>query len=101
MLRLNGNEAPGQPAPCASPAVEPEYAVPPVGDSALETSLLPRDHPKWNADALTLSQRARELIARLRPVIVRVLTFWDHRIRSITIGKTRLGIDASGSYRAE
>jgi hypothetical protein len=80
-------------------AVEPECVVPPVGDTDLGASLLPRDHPKWHADALTISQRARELIARLQPVAIRILTFWDHRVRSIRIGSTRLGVDAAGSYR--
>ncbi len=54
------------------------------------TSLLPRDHPKWARDAVTLSQRAREIVARLRPVIVKILTFWDHRVRSAWIGGSRV-----------
>lgn len=101
MLRVENGERLEQPAHRAAVAVEPEHIVPAVADTDFESTLLPRDHPKWNKDALTISARARELIERLRPVVVRVLTFWDHRIRSITIGGTRLGIDASGSYRAE
>jgi len=30
-----------------------------------------------------------------------VLSFWDHRIRSVLIGGSRVSIDPSGSYRAE
>jgi hypothetical protein len=97
LRRVETDERP-QRAQQHAPAVEPEHAVPVVGDSDLGTSLLPRDHPKWHADALSVSQRARELIARLRPVAVRVFTFWDHRVRSVTIGSARLQVDAAGSY---
>jgi hypothetical protein len=69
--------------------------------SELETTLLPRDHPRWVKDALTVSSRARETIARLRPVAVRILGFWDHRVRSAVVAGLRVAIDASGSYRAE
>ena len=47
-----------------------------------------------------LAARA-ELIARLRPVVVKILTFWDHRVRSAWIGGSRVCIDPSGSYRIE
>lgn len=70
-----------------------------VAEAELETALLPQDHPRWVKDAVAASQRARELIARLKPVAIRVLTFWDHRIRSIFVGQQRLEIDASGCYR--
>ena len=62
---------------------------------------LPSDHPAWMKDTLSLSQRARALIAKLKPVVVRVCTFWDHRVRSIAIGKERLCVDVSGSYRLD
>jgi hypothetical protein len=77
-----------------------DNAVPAVGEGSFDGTLLPRDHPKWNKDALTISQRARELIARLRPVAVKVLTFWDHRVRSIVVASRRIAVDPSGSYRA-
>jgi hypothetical protein len=70
-------------------------------DDELETPPLPREHPKWVRDALAVSQRARQLIARLRPVIMHVLTFWDHHVRSVAVGGRRLSIDVSGSYRME
>lgn len=75
--------------------------VPALPEDELETPPLPREHPKWVKDALAVSARARAVIHKLRPVIVRVLTFWDHRLRSITIGGRELSIDASGSYRME
>jgi hypothetical protein len=65
----------------------------------LETSLLPRDHPRWVKDALTVSSRAREIIAHLRPVALRILGFWDHRVRFTVVAGVRVAIDASGSYR--
>ena len=67
----------------------------------METALLPNDHPKWVKDALCVSNRAKESIARLKPMVIRVLSFWDHRIRSVLIGGSRVTIDPSGSYRAE
>jgi hypothetical protein len=62
---------------------------------------LPSDHPAWTKDALSLSQRARALLTKLRPVVIRVLSFWDHRVRSILVGGRTLSVDASGSYRLE
>jgi hypothetical protein len=70
-------------------------------DDEFETPPLPREHPKWARDALTVSQRARQLAARLRPVIVQVLTFWDHHVRSIAVAGRQLSVDISGSYRME
>ncbi len=60
---------------------------------------LPRDHPAWQRDVLSVSTRARAIVAALRPVVVRVLTFWDHVVRGISVGPRHLEIDPSGSYR--
>ena len=84
-----------------SQSARSEAIVGAVAESGDGTSLLPHDHPKWARDAVTLSQRARELVARLRPVVVRILTFWDHRVRSAWVGGSRISIDPSGSYRVE
>jgi hypothetical protein len=78
-----------------------EAVVPAVADAELETALLPRDHPRWVKDAIAVSQRAREIIAKLRPVVVRVLSFWDHRIRSIVVGDRSVSVDPSGCYRVD
>lgn len=78
-----------------------EAIVAAIPEAELETPLLPHDHPKWVKDTLTVSQRARELIGRLRPVAVRILTFWDHRIRSILIGSSHVSVDPSGCYRSD
>jgi len=76
-----------------------EPIVAAVPDGELETALLPHDHPRWVKDAVAVSQRAREIIAKLRPIVIRVLSFWDHRVRSITIGDCRVDVDVSGCYR--
>lgn len=69
-------------------------------DAALDVpASLPRDHPAWQRDVLAVSARVRALLASLRPVTVRVLTFWDHVVRGIVIGGHRIEIDPSGSYR--
>jgi hypothetical protein len=69
-------------------------------DDELETPALPREHPRWVKDAVAVSQRARKLFALLRPAAIRVLTFWDHLSRGVTIAGQRLGVDSSGSYYA-
>ena len=75
--------------------------LPFVPDDELETPPLPREHPKWVKDAVAVSQRARQLIVRLPPVLVRVLTFWDHHLRGIVVGGRKLSVDVSGSYRLD
>jgi hypothetical protein len=52
-------------------------------------------------DALSISQRARALLAKLQPVVVRVVAFWEHRVKSIAVGGRTLSVDASGSYRCD
>jgi len=60
---------------------------------------LPRDHPAWQRDVLAVSSRVRAVLAGLRPIAVRVLSFWDHAIRSISVGGRHVEIDPSGCYR--
>jgi hypothetical protein len=62
---------------------------------------LPRDHPAWMRDTLSISQRTRALLGRLKPVALKVVAYWEHRVRSIAIGNARLSVDASGSYRLD
>lgn len=78
-----------------------ESVVPVVAEAELETALLPHDQPRWVKDAVAVSQRAREIIARLRPAAVHVLSFWDHRIRAIVVGDRLVQVDASGCYRTD
>lgn len=90
-----------EPASTVPPGLEAPraYAVPAVMEAELETGLLPHDHPRWVRDAVAVSQRARELIAKLRPVVIEVIAFWDHRIRSIMVGEFCVQVDPSGCYR--
>ncbi len=81
-------------------AQESEPVSQPQLDDA-DAGLLPRGHPKWIRDGVAISQRARELVTRLRPVAVRVVRFWDHRVRSSVIAGRRIHIDPSGSYQVE
>ena len=60
---------------------------------------LPRDHPAWQPDVLSVSARARALLARLRPLAVAVLSFWDHVRRAVPVEGRTLEVDPSGSYR--
>ncbi len=60
---------------------------------------LPPDHPRWQCDTISLSARMRALSARILAPAVRVLSFWDHRLREIGWGSVRVGIDCAGSYR--
>ncbi len=62
---------------------------------------LPGDHPAWARDRLAISFKARELLARLKPIVLQVRSFWDHHVRSIPVGGRRVSIDSSGSYRLE
>jgi hypothetical protein len=101
LRRLDGEESRAHVPQQQLAAIASEEAVPAIAQSEAETSLLPRDHPKWARDAVTVSQRAREIIARLRPVAMKILTFWDHRIRSAFIGGSRVSVDPSGSYRVD
>ena len=81
----------------------PAPGPPPISlDPELETGHhLPHDHPAWMRDTVSVSHRMRALLARLRPVAIRVATFWDHRVPSIAIAGHRLAVDAAGCYRLE
>ncbi len=70
-----------------------------AGIDAEPLASLPRDHPAWQRDVLAVSSRARGILAGLRPVVVRVLGFWDHAVRVIGIGARHLEVDPSGCYR--
>jgi hypothetical protein len=60
---------------------------------------LPGDHPAWQRDVVSISARARAFMATLRPIVIKVVTFWEHRFASIAIGSQRLAVDVSGCYR--
>jgi hypothetical protein len=83
-----------------SPALLAAAITAPLGEVEFDAApSLPGGHPTWQRDVLAVSARVRAIVAALRPVAVRVLTFWDHVIRSISIGQRRIEVDPSGSYR--
>ena len=100
---------PSAPQPLVDPlALAPLALAPltiaPAGNAADgendATAGLPSDHPAWQRDVLAVSSRVRAILATLRPVIVRVQTFWDHVARGVGIGGGRsLEVDPSGCYR--
>ncbi len=91
-------EAPGTSGPRVTRAPSASFE----DDTALNIlAALPRDHAPWARDTVTLSVRARALLAALRPLVVVALTFWSHASRAFTAGGRRLHIDPSGSYRIE
>ncbi|MBC5800096.1 MAG: hypothetical protein GIX03_06390 [Candidatus Eremiobacteraeota bacterium] len=80
------------------------YGPAPIFDDAEDRwggHALPGDHPAWMKDTLSISQRARALLTKLRPVVLRVVTYWEHKARSIVCAGRRLSIDQSGSYRLD
>jgi hypothetical protein len=74
-------------------------ALPPIDADATGIPELPSDHPQWQRDVVSISSRARALIANVVPIVVRTLAYWDHRIREIAFGSRTLSVDPAGSYR--
>jgi hypothetical protein len=92
--------APGHGEPAGLPAVQAALGSAYVAGADIEPlSSLPRDHPAWQRDVLAVSSRVRALLAGLCPVAVRVLTYWDHVVRTISIGARYVEVDPSGCYR--
>jgi len=60
---------------------------------------LPADHPPWQRDVLSISSRARAIIATIVPTVVRTLSYWDHRVRELVLGARTLSVDPAGCYR--
>jgi hypothetical protein len=90
----------------SGPALDPAalLAVPwlPPLDPDLDAApspALPTDHPRWQQDVVSISSRARAVLAAIVPVAIRVLTFWDHRLREIAFGRRTLSVDPAGCYR--
>jgi hypothetical protein len=88
---------PVDPALVYPPALVP--ALPPIDAEASGLPELPSDHPQWQRDVVSISSRARALIAVAVPVVVRALAYWDHRLREIAFGSRTFSIDPAGCYR--
>lgn len=85
------------PALAYPPLVLP--AAPPVDADAAGLPEFPADHPQWQRDVVSISARARAVIAQAIPVVVRTLSYWDHRIREVAFGVRSLAVDPAGCYR--
>jgi hypothetical protein len=73
--------------------------LPAPADEARQAPALPRDHPAWARDLVAISSRTRAMLQAIGPTVVRVLTFWDHRVRSVVVGARSVAVDAAGCYR--
>jgi hypothetical protein len=73
--------------------------IPPIDADAAGVPPLPADHPAWQRDVVSISSRARAAIAHIVPVVVRTLSYWDHRVREIAFGTRSLAVDPAGCYR--
>jgi hypothetical protein len=96
------NETPSALAPLDASLVYPVALVPvlpPVDAEANGLPELPSDHPQWQRDVVSISSRARALIANVIPVVVRTFSYWDHRIREVAFGSRTLTVDPAGCYR--
>jgi hypothetical protein len=74
-------------------------ALPPIDADAAGLPEFPADHPPWQRDVLSISSRARAVIATIVPVVVRTLAYWDHRLREVAFGTRTLSVDPAGCYR--
>jgi hypothetical protein len=83
----------------AYPLVVVPTLLPPVDAEAGGMPELPADHPQWQRDVVSMSARARALVAHVVPAVVRTLSYWDHRIREIAFGARTLSVDPAGCYR--
>jgi hypothetical protein len=84
----------------AAPGIVPAQLVDDGAIDAQTQIALPVDHPAWQRDVVGISARARAVLASLRPVVVKIVTFWDHVARSVRVGDgRRVEVDPSGCYR--
>ncbi len=95
------NETSAALVPVDPALVYPLALVPlaPIDADASGVPELPADHPQWQRDVVSISSRARAVIANVVPVVVRALSYWDHRIREIAFGARTLSVDPAGCYR--
>jgi len=73
--------------------------LPPIDAEVAGLPALPSDHPAWQRDVLSISSRARTVIATIVPAVVRTLAYWDHRVRELAFGARTLSVDPAGCYR--
>ena len=97
MNETSATYGPLDPALLYPPAVLP--ALLPIDADAAGLPDLPSDHPQWQRDVVSISSRARAVIATIAPVVVRTFAYWDHRLRELALGSRTLAVDPAGCYR--
>jgi hypothetical protein len=98
------NETPSALLPLDAAALYPLAVAPaivPIDAEAAGLPALPNDHPQWQRDIVSISARARAIVANARPIVVRALSYWDHRIREVVFGPRILSVDPAGCYRMQ
>ena len=60
-----------------------------------------RDGPPWKRDSVVLSDRFRAMLRAVKPAILRTISYWDQKVRSLRIGGRTVTIGESGCYRVE
>ena len=96
------NETPPALGPLDPASLFPLAVVPalaPIDADAAGLPALPNDHPRWQRDSVSLSARARGIVAHAVPIVVRTFSYWDHRLREIALGTRTLTVDPAGCYR--
>lgn len=76
-------------------------ALPPIDADATGMPELPAEHPRWQTDVVSISARARAVIASILPTVVRAYSYWDHHIREVAFGPRTLAVDPAGCYRLQ
>jgi hypothetical protein len=81
-------------------AFPPEQIPPLAFDLELDNAhRLPPDHPPWPRDVVSLSQRARALIVRLKPAALDAIARYRLFGGNFAVANRRVAVDASGCYR--
>jgi hypothetical protein len=84
-------------------AALPAEQIPPLAfDLELDNAhRLPPDHPPWPRDVVSLSQRARALLVRIKPAVFDAIA--RHRLFAghFVVADRRVAVDASGCYRVD
>lgn len=63
---------------------------------------LPRDFPAWARDVVVVSGRFRAVVTTLVPGFMRVIRYWDQRVRRLVLRDGRVVVvEDSGCYRIE
>jgi len=62
---------------------------------------LVRDGTPWKRDSVVLSDRFRVMLRAVKPAILRTISYWDQKVRSLRIGGRTVTIGDSGCYRVE